>query len=235
MASKPRALDLFCCAGGATRGLQMAGFRVTGVDIRRQPRYCGDEFIQADALAVSLEGYDFIWASPPCQHYSTAVLASRRDRHPDLIGAVRDILAAHGAPFLIENVPGAECWLRNPVMLCGSMFGLRVRRHRLFELHGFGLRNLIPPCRHPYNAVTVWMTGHFPSGPSWERKWKRAGVQRHTLEERVEAAGVEWMRGEVTMAIPPVYAAFLASQFLGRRSRWSVPTGFPPIPSARLF
>jgi N6-adenosine-specific RNA methylase IME4 len=31
-----RALDLFCCAGGVTKGLQQAGFHVTGVDIRRQ-------------------------------------------------------------------------------------------------------------------------------------------------------------------------------------------------------
>jgi DNA (cytosine-5)-methyltransferase 1 len=66
-----RALDCFCGAGGATRGLQQAGFaRVDGVDLVRQRRYVGDTFIQADALEIlklDLRAYDFIWASPPCQ------------------------------------------------------------------------------------------------------------------------------------------------------------------------
>ena len=43
---KPRALDLFCCAGGATKGLQRAGFHVTGIDKEKQPRYCGDAFLR---------------------------------------------------------------------------------------------------------------------------------------------------------------------------------------------
>ena len=34
-------------------------------------------------------------------------------------------------PYIIENVVGAP--LIDPIMLCGSSFNLRVRRHRLFE------------------------------------------------------------------------------------------------------
>lgn len=74
-------LDTFCKAGGCTKGYQRAGFRVIGVDIEPQPNYCGDEFIQADAiefLRAFLDGPGLgvlgnvvgVHASPPCQGYS---------------------------------------------------------------------------------------------------------------------------------------------------------------------
>ena len=73
-AAAMKALDLFCAAGGATRGLMQAGFAVTGVDLRPQPRYCGDAFLQADALeylaTADMSRFDFIWASPPCQRFT---------------------------------------------------------------------------------------------------------------------------------------------------------------------
>ena len=129
---KPRLLDLFCGAGGAARGYQLAGFHVTGVDIAPQPRYAGDEFVQADAMTWPLDGYDSIHASPPCQAYAN-VTAWRglRDDHPDLVAATRVRLEAAGVPWVIENVPEAP--VRRDLLLCGSQFGLRVRRHRAFE------------------------------------------------------------------------------------------------------
>ena len=69
-----KALDLYCGGGGAALGLIEAGFDVVGVDkeYKHHKVYPG-VFIQADALnpPVNLEDFDFIWASPPCQRYST--------------------------------------------------------------------------------------------------------------------------------------------------------------------
>lgn len=65
--SQPRLLDAFCGAGGATKGYQLAGFHVTGVDAKPQPRYCGDAFVQGDALeAILTVGhlFDAIHAAP---------------------------------------------------------------------------------------------------------------------------------------------------------------------------
>ena len=39
--------------------------------------------------------------------------------------------------FCIENVAGAP--IRHDLMLCGEMFGLKVIRHRYFEIHGFSV------------------------------------------------------------------------------------------------
>jgi DNA (cytosine-5)-methyltransferase 1 len=136
----PRLLDLFCGAGGATRGYQFAGFHVTGIDNKPQPRYCGDAFYQADALdylAAHGHEFDVIHASPPCQAFSDMRHApAAKDGHPRLIAPVRDALRRLSRPYVIENVEGAP--LIDPVMLCGSQFGLGVagfqlRRHRLFE------------------------------------------------------------------------------------------------------
>lgn len=210
--TKPRALDLFCGAGGATKGLQRAGFHVTGIDISKQPRYCGDLFIQADALhpPVSLKDFDFIWASPPCQAYTVANNIHRR-KHPELIAPVREMLRASGQDYCIENVPGAP--LINPITLCGLSFGLNVKRHRIFECSFF---MLAPPCgNHRGNWVSIF--GHtvlersaavartLKNGPIFRRKHLGTDVGR-------KAMGIEWMsREELSEAIPPAY-----SEYIGR-------------------
>lgn len=208
-----RALDLFCGAGGATRGLQMAGFNVTGVDIKPQPRYCGDEFIQADALAYPLEGFDLIWASPPCQAHSSIAKQQRERRpgkheHPDLVAATRDRLIASGRPWVIENVMGAP--LRSPGMLCGSMFGLNLRRHRLFETP---LPILWPQCVHHHQAPRFRSLNKRRGG----KLARVVGVHGHLNYAgerglREQAMGVDWMTDyELAQSIPPAY-----SEHIGR-------------------
>lgn len=220
---KPRALDLFCGAGGATRGMQMAGFHVTGVDIEPQPRYCGDEFVRGDALGslygvgvVNPSMFDFIWASPVCKKYTIAGRGERaRGRqYPDQIEPVRTMLAAIGVPYVIENVPGSP--LRPDIILCGSHFGLPIARHRLFKTswHAFCL---LPVCAHVAELITV--CGH--GTPSWMRH-KRIKLGLHpnaSVAMKRDAMEIQWAnREELSQAIPPAYANFIARAFLDRRA-----------------
>jgi DNA (cytosine-5)-methyltransferase 1 len=206
VSERPRLLDLFCGAGGAARGYQRAGFHVVGVDIAPQPRYAGDEFIRADALAyVATHGreFDAIHASPPCQGYSEATPIRVKAALPRLIRPTRDALVATGRPYVIENVAGALTELRTPLLLCGSMFGLRVWRHRYFECAGVWL--LSPsPCAHSGRPVTI----HCGSNTRRTR-----GVT--TADQARLALGVPWMtRDEAYEAIPPAYSEFVGHQLL---------------------
>jgi DNA (cytosine-5)-methyltransferase 1 len=77
-----RLLDLFCGAGGASRGYADAGFDVVGVDINPQQNY-PYVYVQADALDwldrwdPTQDVFDAIHASPPCQSFT----AYRRKGH----------------------------------------------------------------------------------------------------------------------------------------------------------
>jgi DNA (cytosine-5)-methyltransferase 1 len=148
-------------------GLHRAGYDVTGVDINPQPRY-PFRFIQADAITFPLEGFDFIWASPPCQAFSRLRHLHKKDR-PNLIPSTRSRLVKSGAPYCIENVEDAPLGESGfLIMLCGTMFGLRtkggraeLRRHRVFET-SFSIP-LRPRCQHGYvPALSVCgKGGHF--------------------------------------------------------------------------
>lgn len=206
-----RALDLFCGAGGATRGLQLAGFEVWGVDIKPQPRYVGN-FVQGDALAppFRLQDFNLIWASPPCQSFTAY---KRRPGHvaecANLIPQTRAMLKESGVSYVIENVPGAP--LNQPFQLCGGSFGLDVRRHRLFEA-SFPI--LSPPCDHG------WQTPRFQQATNRENKRRtvEVGVYRIPLAVQRAAMGIHWMElDELSQAIPPAYAEWLGRAFLAQR------------------
>lgn len=205
---KPRVLDLFCKAGGCTKGYQQAGAYVVGVDIEPQSNYCGDEFYQADALTFPLDGWEMIHASPPCQLFSrTGHLAAAQGnvtRSGDLLTPMLERLAPLSTPWVVENVEGAP--MPNPVVLCGSMFGLKVRRHRQFSSNRLILRM---DCRHDLQGRPVGvyhvMGDKIPQG----------GRTAETLEEAQEAMGIDWMIwDDLKEAIPPAYTEHIARQVL---------------------
>jgi DNA (cytosine-5)-methyltransferase 1 len=211
-----RALDLFCCAGGATKGLQMVGYHVTGVDIRPQPRYCGDVFYRDDAMAwlrgerESLEGFDLIWASPPCQRYSRITPLRTRKNHADLLPDVLEQLREQDTPYIVENVEGTQHLMQNPVLLCGTMFGLNIWRHRWFEIGGVpGLFFLLPPCNHSERPILI-------SGRGMRGVRKGGGRPSEPLKAtKVQGIQIDWMiTKELDEAIPPAYSRFLATQIL---------------------
>lgn len=213
-----KALDLFCGAGGATRGLQLAGFHVTGIDIRPQRRYCGDLFIQADALRppVRLADFDFVWASPLCERFTRCWR-----------GQPHRLLLAVGVPFVLENVIGAP--LRADLLLTGAMFGLPIVRDRIFECHGFAVPFALAPQHRgtTRRGDLAMVAGGGGAMKGWNRAHWDDPVTRDRLRRRNsvsgwrEAMGIDWMdRRTLAKAIPPAYSEFIgcavASQLRAR-------------------
>lgn len=199
----PRILDLYCCAGGAGMGYHLAGFEVVGLDNKPQPNY-PFEFHQADALTYPLDGFDAYHASPPCQRFSEATPMYARGRHPDLLAETRKRLQQTGKPYVIENVENARHHLLNPIMLCGTMFGLKLWRHRWFEIQPF---YVWPPytCNHSVRPVTI-------NPPSNARKAQ--GGKRNFEAEQL-AMGINWMnKKEIAEAIPPVFTEYIGRHIL---------------------
>lgn len=219
-----RLLDLFCGAGGAAVGYHRAGFtEIVGVDIAPQPRY-PFVFHQGDALeylAAHGREFDAIHASPPCQGYS-------RLRHlpwlrgriwPRLIEPLCPLLAAAGRPWVMENVEDAPL---DGITLCGTMFGLPLYRHRVFES---ALAFLQPS--HEQHRVVIGhgrmvndrAKGSLNNG-SAKGAWGKqtiitvAGGQFRKADG-ARALGIDWMlKGELADAIPPAYTEFIGRQLL---------------------
>jgi len=194
---QPKLVDLGCGAGGATRGYQLAGFHVTGVDIRPQPNYCGDVFVQADAMTFPLDGFGAIHWSPICQGHAN-VTAWRGDpaSYEDQLTPALARLSAQPLPWVVENVPEAlPAW---DYVLCGSQFGLTlggrtIKRHRGFRRGNWSEYSLLPPCDH--RRVLPFM-----------HKGERAFA---------DAMGCTWMsKTEARQAIPPAYTEYLGLQLI---------------------
>lgn len=219
MNGKPRILDLFCGEGGCSAGYVRAGFEVIGVDIEAQPRYLDPaRFRRGDALAVlvglttgrapwgwGVDDYAAIHASPPCGAYSKAQRIQGND-HPALISATRDLLEQTGLPYAIENVMDAKPCLRDPVMLCGTMFELPLYRHRLFEtnwpldapLHGEHFLKQTKMGRTPVDGEIMQPVGNF------------AGAERARKDLETP-----WMsRAGMAECVPPRYTEYVGARLL---------------------
>jgi DNA (cytosine-5)-methyltransferase 1 len=225
-------IDFCCKAGGTSMGYHQAGFEVVGVDVEDQPNY-PFEFrrldvreITASEIAEIAREFDAVAISPPCQTHSTLKTCAVPGRYDDLIPFARKLVSDIGLPYIIENVPGAP--LVNPVRLCGSSFGLRIRRHRIFESsvalvgkpceHGWQERSKIYINR-PHGDGSEKRVGFIPkgNGPFWLPRMKRyvPSVQLQRV-----AMGIDWMTGdELEEAIPPAYTRYLGEQLIKRMER----------------
>lgn len=211
--TRPKLLDLYCCAGGAAMGYHRAGFDIVGVDIAPQPDY-PFEFHQGDAIEfLKKHGHEFDAAhgSPPCQASCTLTKGTNKGReYQQLIPATRDAFEASGLPYVIENVQGAD--VRRDLTLCGEMFGLGVIRHRYFELGGW---TMPAPEHKPHRGrVAGWRHGKFYDGPYFAVYGNGGG--KGTVEQWQQAMGIDWTTDRKTLAeaIPPAYTEHIGRQLL---------------------
>lgn len=230
---RPRLLDLFCGGGGASVGYARAGFEVVGVDVNRRAldsypfeRWEADalEVLDGDVAGLWPDTFDVIAASPPCQpHTRTKHVAraqGKETKKPDLLEPVRSRLVTLGVPYIIENVEGAP--LRDPIRLCGSTFGLKVRRHRLFESSALLLGN--GACRHKEQGKPVGVYHRMNDTVQGRNhatgEWVVGGSTARTLEEGQEAMGIDWLPWDLLReAIPPAYTEHLGRQMVAHLVR----------------
>lgn len=217
-----RVLDLFCGAGMAGDGYAAAGFEPTGVDIVIHPSY-PYEFIWGNALAVLkdrrfVEGFDLIHASPPCQAHTRAKHLRKaqggHSKHGDLLTPTLELLRTYDIPWIVENVPGSP-GMDGAVVECGSAYGLKVRRHRLF-LASFPLVGSV--CKHAEQGKPVGV--YHVMGDTCKGVCKKTGKiviggsTASTVEEGLEAMGVtrplSW--DELKEGFPPHYTQHAGEQ-----------------------
>jgi DNA (cytosine-5)-methyltransferase 1 len=221
---RPLIWDLFCGVGGASYGYYEAGFEPIGIDIKPQPRY-PFRFIRLDVTTLNSVYLSTapIHASPPCQKYTVLNSWNLENGNPDLIPFTREFLKLTGQRYIIENVPGSPLEIANIIELCGSMFGLAVRRHRWFETN-WKIKE--PFCKHKaqdYEKVfprrvshargTVKLTGTIPV---------HGGQQLYDVPLYQEIDLIRWAMGiywtnrkeELNEAIPPAYTHFIGERLL---------------------
>ncbi|MGW2512386.1 DNA methylase [Streptomyces scopuliridis] len=220
---RQRVLDLFSCSGGAGKGYEWAGFEVDGCDIAHRPNYPfpyhrGDALEYLDRLITTgeIERYTLVHASPPCQAGCGLTVGTNQSQrwggvHEDLVAPTRTLLDTSGLPYVIEQ-PNGRAEIRKDISLCGVMFGLKVFRHRNFEL---GRWSTAKPAHVKHEGyVRGWRHGVYRDGPYIAAYGKGGG--KGNVTEMQQAMGITWtdVREELTEAIPPAYTKWIGTAFL---------------------
>ena len=152
-------------------GIHRAGFDVTGIDIKHQRRY-PFAFVQGDALEADLSGFDFVWASPPCDSFARWQLRglnksiTMRDGEIDdamsIVSACSRIAIASGGYWLLESTRGSVPFLRPalgaPIEVgAGShyIYGLPVPGFHVTPYRGAKSRRASGVGRYAYDARLV--------------------------------------------------------------------------------
>ncbi len=220
---RPLMLDAYCCAGGSAMGFYQGGWNIVGIDKNRQPNY-PFEFLQGDVvrendmhgpagwLEILLDNgmrlpdgrqIHAVNASPPCQFYSdmSACRPGLAATYPELITPTRELLQQTGLPWVIENVRAARKVMRDPITLCGAMFGLELYRHRLFESNVQLVQPLHPTHTKPASKAAHWVPGTVMS----------VCGHVHPIAMAREVMEIDWTtRDELSEAIPPAFTRYLA-------------------------
>jgi DNA (cytosine-5)-methyltransferase 1 len=120
---------------------------------------------------------------------------------------------------VIENVAGAE--MRHDLMLCGEMFGLKVIRHRYFEIHGFDVvqpehikhRGMV---KDGYYVTVAGNGGNYAGHNFCELNDLPGATQLKTWQYAMQ---IDWISNKKTLreCVPPKYSEYTMRSLL---SRW---------------
>lgn len=240
--------DLCCGAGlGADGYAAVLGARALhGYDLEPQPDY-PYPFTQADAMKVleqdePLAHATALHTSFPCQEFTTGghlrTAQGGTSRYGDLLTPGLALLRERWdhKPWVVENVEdnrGRVRQIMTPlpgetlILLCGSMFGLQVKRHRLF-LANFPLRTPPPVpgpglyraqgCDHstfPADPITgnprPWGVWHVP-GDSIPSGGRTARDAEHARQVMGSHRSLPW--ASMKEGFPPAYTSWVAADLV---------------------